>query len=511
MSASQRGRVLAHSSAVAREAAATPPGRRKNGEPYAWSPNRLALLSEMLKDGHDPADFAGLARILNGAYPAGRAAAEDIADKVAQIVPRKNEWDRFLQSDINREFEAVLARARAIARELGKGKQHNWTDGETDYLISQRRRNPNWNCWRLALSLSTKFASASDITPEKVRRKIQHLSGEHPELRFEYDWSAPGREDLALRLREEGFTYREVAEAINDVFPGEPRATANMVDTLFQRMEREGKKAPKRRKLSQRYLWDDAKGEFALSLAREGKSSMEIAKRLNGQFDEGQAIKARPSTVRNFLKKHLPREQRPRSAYDWTGGRRDYLISIKKENPSRTCQELARMMNQKFPGARKADDKTIRRMLRELLKARPDEADALRPIAMENSRYPWDDEKDEFLITLMYRMPGLGHALIARMLERRFDTKVKPDINTVRNRLGRLAKQEPDLKPIVLQHSTKGSSYGWTARKEAFMRELLEAEPRPSFYVVADRLNERFPGGKAANYWTIKTKAKSLS
>ncbi len=520
MSASQDGKVLAHSKVAGKEAAAKIQVRRGQKEPYAWNINRLTLLQEMLKDGHDPTDFAGLAKILNRAYPAGKATEQDVAEKVARIAPpKKKSWERYLQIDTS-EFDAALARAKALVGEMDitvpsaesdvesgeeRPKLHPWTDEETGFLIKLRTEEPGLNREELAERLKDRFESCKNMTAAKVRRRLESLYKSHPELKTVYPWDNE-REEMIAKLRTEGMTYKDIASELNRTYPEGPRANWKMVSQRLYAMEDDNKTDVKRRDTSPRYEWTEERRRFAIALVKLGVKDAEIAERLNKEFPANP--QAKESTVTSMVKKTgVPRDMRANGRYPWDDGKREFLMALRTRYPELTIRQLADEMNAHFKTRKRCTQSAVKEQLKRLVREHPDKADVLKPPVVQ---FDWTGKVD-FLLEVMRGPEVMTYPEAARRINRRFPGGVEISGDGVRSKLIRLAKQDPSLKPLLISgRSNQGTRYEWTPEREALLRELLGRVPRPSPHLIAETLNEKLPGGKPANFWTINTKAKSL-
>lgn len=209
-------------------------------------------------------------------------------------------------------------------------------------------------------------------------------------------------------------------------------------------------------------------------------------------------IPLKESVIRDPGKKQIERkpmvEARPlkkkgkkkRRYYSWKGGKEGFLISLRRNRPELTNQEIADRINEQWPDSRPLADKTT--VCTKLFWLSEKDKSLKRETRKgKKGNYEWNDERDEYLTGLEKEKPERACKKLAELVNRQFPgERIPAKGGIVMRRLVRLGLRE--------KQKQQGKPYNWTPEKEDFVAELLIKNPKITLRTIAEKVNKEWPG-----------------
>jgi len=235
------------------------------------------------------------------------------------------------------------------------------------------------------------------------------------------------------------------------------------------------------RKQRERYEWTPEKVGRLEEMKEQGLSYEEIAKKLNEEFP-GDRV-ASYNTVSSRLTGDVYKRRPELSKMNkWDSERAARLVELLEEGVPR--KEIAGILNREFEGFNVTRKAVIHRIAKYVYPRRGD----LRTDTAKT--YTWTPEKEERLVEL--KEQGISAREIAQILNNEY-----PEGDCTEGIVeGKLWREVYSKRPELMR------AYKWTKEKDKRLEELTEAGLTSK--QIAGRLNEEFPEGTSANYDIVR-------
>ncbi len=242
-----------------------PPARKRNAK-YNWTPKREQFLIELF---NADAPYKTIADRLNRRF---RGEVPATSGSVNKAIHR-------LKGD------GVLGNTR-----------YRWTRERKGLLMELIGSDVPLSYVEIAARLNERFPDGPKATVNGVRCRLNKMSRSDTitmaflrkvRTHMGYRWT-PAREAYAIELRNQGVTYREIAEGLNRRFRSNVKCDGARVGAHFQKFRENGMPdVPMARNRAEPYPWDDEREQLLTSLKADGLTCKKIADELNRRFPAG--------------------------------------------------------------------------------------------------------------------------------------------------------------------------------------------------------------------------------